>query len=170
MATSQVQCTSFTAVRCPTCDSLEDKVVDSRQAEDGASIRRRRQCLTCDRRFTTFERIEVAAVVVVKRSGHAEPFDVRKIAAGVEPAIKGRPVGPQEVEALAVGIEEEIRLEGGVEVPSERIGRAVLERLHELDAVAALRFASVYKGFDDLADFERELTLLTKDTAPKNLP
>jgi transcriptional repressor NrdR len=154
-------------VRCPSCDSLDDKVVDSRQAEDGGSIRRRRQCLNCDRRFTTFERIEVAALVVVKRSGHAEPFDAHKIAIGVQPAIKGRPVGAQEVEALALAVEEQLRLEGGSGVTSERIGRAVLEGLYELDVVAALRFASVYKGFDDLADFERELTLLTKDTAPK---
>lgn len=111
----------------------------------------------------------MVALVVVKRSGRTEPFDIGKISTGVQPAIKGRPVGPQEVEGLAMAVEEQIRLEGGSEVTSERIGRAVMERLHGLDAVAALRFASVYKGFDDLADFERELTLLTKDTAPKDL-
>jgi transcriptional repressor NrdR len=154
-------------VRCPACGSLEDRVVDSRQADDGSSIRRRRECALCERRFTTFERVEVAALLVVKRSGRTEPFDVAKIVAGVQPAIKGRPVGVAEVEALAGALEEELRLGGRSEVTSERVGRAVLEGLYELDAVAALRFASVYKGFNDLADFERELTLLTKHTEPK---
>lgn len=157
-------------VQCPVCGNLEDRVVDSRQADDGLSIRRRRQCAACGRRFTTFERIEVAALVVVKRSGRTEPFDVTKIVIGVQPAIKGRPIGATQVEALAVGVEEQLRMEGASEVSSERVGRAVLEALYDLDAVAALRFASVYKGFDDPADFERELTLLTKSTAPKGVP
>jgi transcriptional repressor NrdR len=153
-------------VRCPTCSSLDDKVVDSRQAEDGQSIRRRRQCLVCGGRFTTFERVEAAALVVSKRSGTREAFDPAKIEAGVRSAAKGRPLGAREIEALAIAVEEEIRLESGSEVTSERVGRAVLERLYELDAVAAVRFASVYKGFDDLADFQRELTLLPKRTTP----
>jgi transcriptional repressor NrdR len=153
-------------VRCPTCSSLDDKVVDSRQAEDGQSIRRRRQCLACGGRFTTFERVEAAALVVSKRSGVREPFDPAKIAAGVQSAAKGRPLGSRVIEALAIAVEEEIRLESGAEVTSERVGRAVLERLYELDAVAAVRFASVYKGFDDLADFQRELMLLPKRTTP----
>lgn len=141
-------------------------MVDSRQAEDGQSIRRRRQCLACGGRFTTFERVEAAALVVSKRSGVREPFDPAKIAAGVRSAAKGRPLGSREIEALAIAVEEEIRLESGAEVTSERVGRAVLERLYELDAVAAVRFASVYKGFDDLADFQRELMLLPKRTTP----
>lgn len=153
-------------MRCPACSSLDDKVVDSRQAEDGQSIRRRRQCLACGGRFTTFERIEAAPLMVTKRSGAREPFDPAKIVAGVRSAAKARPVGGAEIEALAVGVEEEIRLESGAEVTSERIGRAVLERLYEMDAVAAVRFASVYKGFDDPADFERELTLLPRRTTP----
>lgn len=156
-------------VRCPACGSLDDRVVDSRQADDGLSIRRRRQCAVCRRRFTTFERIEVAPLMVVKRSGRAEPFDVAKIVAGVQPAIKGRPVGPSDLERLAGAVEDQVRAEGDAEVTSERIGRAVLEALYGMDAVAALRFASVYKGFDDPEDFERELTLLTKSTAPKGL-
>jgi len=155
-------------VRCPACGSLDDKVVDSRQAEDGQSIRRRRQCLACASRFTTFERVEATPLIVVKRSGHREPFDPAKITAGVLSAAKARRVDEAEIEALAVAVEEEVRLESGSEVTSERMGRAVLERLYELDAVAAVRFASVYKGFDDPSDFERELTLLTKRTAPKS--
>ena len=107
-------------------------------------------------------------MVVIKRSGLREPFDPAKIVAGLRSAAKARPVDETEIDALVVGVEEEIRLESGTEVTSERLGRTVLERLYELDAVAAVRFASVYKGFDDPADFERELTLLTKRTAPKN--
>jgi transcriptional repressor NrdR len=155
-------------VRCPACGSFDDKVVDSRQAEDGRSIRRRRQCLACASRFTTFERVEASALMVVKRSGRRELFDPTKITAGVLSAVKARQVDEADIEALAVGVEEELRLESGSETTSERVGRAVLERLYELDAVAAVRFASVYKGFDDPADFERELTLLTKRTAPKS--
>jgi transcriptional repressor NrdR len=154
-------------VRCPACGSVDDKVVDSRQAEDGQSIRRRRQCLVCSGRFTTFERVEATALVVVKRSGRREPFDAAKIFAGVQSAAKARPVDGAAIDALAIAVEEEVRLQSGSETTSERVGRAVLERLYGLDAVAAVRFASVYKGFDDPSDFERELTLLTKRTAPK---
>jgi len=105
--------------------------------------------------------------VVLKRSGRREPFDPSKITSGVHSAAKARPVGDADIEALAVGVEEELRLESGSDVTSERVGRAVLERLYEIDAVAAVRFASVYKGFDHPSDFQRELTLLTKRTAPK---
>jgi transcriptional repressor NrdR len=154
-------------VRCAACDHLDSKVVDSRQSDDGASIRRRRQCLACGHRFTTFERPEAVTLIVVKRSGAREPFDRRKVVAGVESAVKSRPVGEGEVEALAAAVEDEMRQQAGGEVTSERVGRAVLEHLRELDAVAGVRFASVYKGFGELSDFERELTLLTKRTAPK---
>ena len=142
-------------------------MVDSRQSDDGTAIRRRRQCLACGQRFTTFERPEPLTWTVLKRSGHRVAFDRRKVVAGVESAVKSRPVGPGEVEALAAAVEDEMRELPSGEVTSERVGRAVLERLRELDVIAAVRFASVYKGFDDLADFERELTLLTKRTAPK---
>jgi transcriptional repressor NrdR len=148
---------------------LDDKVVDSRQAEDGQSIRRRRECLDCSGRFTTFERIEASPLMVTKRSGQREPFDVAKLVGGVEAAAKARHVSDADIAALAVGVEEEIRLESGAEVTSERVGRAVLERLYELDAVAAVRFASVYKDFADPSDFQRELRLLTKRTAPKQV-
>ena len=157
-------------MRCAACGHLDSKVVDSRQSDDGGAIRRRRECLACGHRFTTFERPETLALTVIKRSGDREPFDRVKVVAGVEAATKGRPVGPGEAEALAAAVEEEMRLLPSVEVTSERVGREVLERLRELDVIAAVRFASVYKGFDDLADFERELTeltLLTKRTAPK---
>jgi transcriptional repressor NrdR len=148
------------------CGSLDDKVVDSRLADEGGAIRRRRECLECGRRVTTFERIEEVALVVVKRSGHRTPFDRAKIVAGVAAAAKNRPVTPEQMEALAADVEEEVRL-AGPEVTTAALGAAVLDRLRHLDGVSSVRFASVYKGFDDLGDFERELGLLTKSTEPK---
>jgi transcriptional repressor NrdR len=153
-------------VRCPTCSSLEDRVVDSRLADDGTAIRRRRECATCGRRFTTFERIEEAALMVVKRSGDREPFDRSKVVAGVRAATKNRPVSAEAMDALAGEVEEAMRLLGS-EPTSQQIGVAVLERLRRLDEVAYLRFASVYKGFEDVGDFEREVGLLSKATEPK---
>ena len=146
-------------------------MVDSRQSEDGLAIRRRRACLACQRRFTTFERLEEVPLVVVKRSGDREPYDPAKVVAGLLAATKGRPVDAIQLDELATAVEEALRLEGS-EVASNEVGRAVLERLRDLDVVAAVRFASVYKEFDDLADFERELTelthsALTKATEPK---
>lgn len=157
-------------MRCPACGSDDDKVVDSRQADDGTSIRRRRACIACGRRFTTFERIEEAPLMVVKRDGTRQPFDREKVAVGVRLAAKGRPIeahGGEALEALITGVEDAIRVEGGLEVTSEAVGLVVLERLREADPVAAIRFASVYLGFDDVSDFEREITLLAKRTAPK---
>jgi transcriptional repressor NrdR len=153
-------------VRCPTCAHLDDKVVDSRQSDDGSSIRRRRECLSCGRRFTTFERFEEVPLLVVKRSGDRVPFDRTKVVRGIAAATKGRPVSSEVIAQVAVDLEDELRLVGP-EVPSEQVGLAVLERLRELDQVAYVRFASVYKGFDDPADFQREIRLLTKSTAPK---
>jgi transcriptional repressor NrdR len=156
-------------VRCPSCAEVEDKVVDSRTAEDGAAIRRRRECLACGRRFTTFERIdglEEGAVSVLKRSGVREPFDPSKVVAGVRSASKNRPVPVNAMEALAAEVEEAVRADGP-EVTTEQIGLEVLDRLARLDEVAYLRFASVYKGFEEAGDFQRELGLLTKSTEPK---
>lgn len=157
-------------MRCPACGSLDDKVVDSRQADDGSAIRRRRACIACDRRFTTFERVEEAPLIVTKRSGERVPFDRSKLAAGVRSAAKGRPAedpGNEAADDLASSVEDALRLDGRSDVSSEEVGRLVLERLREVDQVAAVRFASVYLGFDDLADFEREVTLLSKRTEPK---
>lgn len=148
-------------MKCPACGNLDDKVVDSRLADDGVAIRRRRECLACSRRFTTFERLEEAPFVVVKRSGHREPFDRAKIVEGLRAAAKNRPVSDDELEALAADTEEAVRLEGP-EVTSEQVGRAVLDGLRRVDEVAYLRFASVYKGFEDVGDFEREVGLLSK--------
>lgn len=153
-------------MRCPSCSSVDDKVVDSRQADDGSAIRRRRECLQCGRRFTTFERVEEVPLVVVKRSGAREPFDRLKVVAGLKAACKNRPVDDVTLEALATEVEESLRLDGP-EVTSQHIGLTVLDRLRRVDEVAYVRFASVYKGFDDPSDFEREVGLLTKHTDPK---
>ena len=155
-------------MRCPACGSFDDKVVDSRQADDGTSIRRRRACIECGRRFTTFERLEEVSLVILKRSGHREPFERSKVEAGIRLAAKGRPIEADErFDELITTIEDAVRVEGGSEVSSEAVGRVVLERLREVDPVAAIRFASVYLGFEELADFEREVTLLAKRTDPK---
>lgn len=146
-------------VRCPACASVDDKVVDSRLAEEGIAIRRRRECLGCGRRTTTYERVEERALVVVKRDGAREPFDRAKVVAGVAAAAKNRPVGSEQLERLAADVEEGVRLDGP-EVSSSAVGRLVLERLRHLDEVACIRFASVHKGFDDRRDFEREIDLL----------
>jgi transcriptional repressor NrdR len=153
-------------VRCPGCSSLDDKVIDSRVADDGAAIRRRRECLDCGRRFTTFERLEEAPLLVTKRSGDRQPFDRAKVVAGVRAAAKNRPVELAQMEQLAGDVEEELRLLGS-EVASQDVGLAVLARLESLDHVAYLRFASVYKDFEDLTDFQREVGLLAKATEPK---
>ncbi|MEZ5170091.1 MAG: transcriptional regulator NrdR [Acidimicrobiia bacterium] len=153
-------------MRCPYCSGLEDKVVDSRLAEDGGAIRRRRECTTCSRRYTTYERLEEQPLRVVKRSGDTEPFERQKLVGGIRQATTGRPVEDATVEAMGLEIEEVLR-GVGPEVTSDDIGLAVLERLKALDPVSYLRFASVYKEFDDVEDFEREVTMLQKTTAPK---
>jgi transcriptional repressor NrdR len=158
-------------MRCPFCGSTRDRVIDSRPAEDETAIRRRRVCQGCGRRFTTFERFEEAPMVVRKRSRAPEPFSLGKVVSGMEKACKNRPVTTAQIERVAAEIEEKLRARGDREVPSEEIGIAVLDALRELDAVAYMRFASVYKDFQDPADFERELHdlrgALRKTTPPK---
>jgi transcriptional repressor NrdR len=148
-------------MRCPRCGVDDDKVVDSRAADDASAIRRRRQCLACGSRFTTYERFEEGPLVVVKRSGGREPFDRSKIVGGVRQAAKYRPITDVQIDSLASDIDDELRLAGVGEVTSEQIGVAVLDRLRALDPVVYLRFASVYKGFEDPSDFEREAAALS---------
>lgn len=154
------------SVRCPGCSSLDDKVVDSRLADEGTAIRRRRECLSCNRRFTTYERLEEAPLTVTKRSGDRLPFDRAKVVAGVAAAAKNRPVSEAQMWKLAGDVEEEMRLLGA-DVSSADVGLAVLRQLESLDQVAYVRFASVYKGFENLTDFQREMATLAKSTAPK---
>jgi transcriptional repressor NrdR len=154
-------------MRCPYCDLEEDKVVDSRLADEGRVIRRRRECLNCGRRYTTFERAEEVPLVVVKRGGVEEPFEREKIVEGLRRSIKNRPVTESAIEEIAEDVEETMRTIGKRRIPSSDIGREVLERLRELDEVAYVRFASVYKDFQELTDFERELGMLAKKSPPK---
>ncbi len=150
---------SFSGVQCPICRATDTRVIDSRSADGGETIRRRRECTSCERRFNTFERVEEASLVVVKRSGLREPFDGEKISRGLIAASKGRPVELADFERLICGVEEEAR-SNGADVTSEWVGLAVLDRLRHIDEVSYLRFASVYKSFNDIADFEREARLI----------
>lgn len=153
-------------MRCPFCAADDDRVVDSRLAEDGVAIRRRRECSACSQRYTTFERIEEAALFVVKRSGEREPFDRAKILRGVRAASKNRPVDEDILEALVTAIDESMRLLNR-DVSSEEVGMATLEALRDVDDVAYVRFASVYKGFEGTEDFAHEIGMLVKTTTPK---
>ncbi|HEY1330698.1 MAG TPA: transcriptional regulator NrdR [Actinomycetota bacterium] len=146
-------------MRCPWCGHPDDKVVDSRSAESGGSIRRRRECGRCGRRFTTFERVEQTSLAVAKRDGSKEPFDRAKVVAGVMKATKNRPVTDDDVQHLAARVEDKVRRKGPV-VTTQEVGLEVLAQLRKLDDVAYLRFASVYKDFQEVDDFERELGLL----------
>jgi transcriptional repressor NrdR len=148
-------------VHCPSCSFDDTKVIDSRLSEEGGAIRRRRSCTQCGYRFTTYERLEEAALNVVKRGGGKQPFDRLKMMAGIQAAVKGRPVSDEMIMEIAERIEDALRLEGG-DVTSNQVGHAVLEQLRLIDEVAYMRFASVYKNFDDAADFKRELALLEK--------
>ena len=149
-------------MRCPYCRHPDSRVVDSREADDGALIRRRRSCPECGRRFTT---VEEASLQVVKRSGVTEPFSRTKVISGVRKACQGRPVDEDALALLAQRVEESIRADGCAEVASDAVGRAILEPLRSLDQVAYLRFASVYCAFDSLADFEAEIAMLRRGEA-----
>jgi transcriptional repressor NrdR len=148
-------------VHCPSCSFDDTKVIDSRLSEEGGAIRRRRSCTQCGYRFTTYERLEEVALNVVKRGGGKQPFDRLKMMAGIQAAVKGRPVSDEMIMEIAERIEDALRLEGG-DVTSNQVGHAVLEQVRLIDEVAYMRFASVYKNFDDAADFKRELALLEK--------
>jgi transcriptional repressor NrdR len=144
-------------VRCPYCRHADSRVVDSREADDGQLIRRRRSCTECGKRFTT---VEEAVLAVVKRSGVTEPFSRTKIMSGVRKACQGRPVDEDSIAKLAQRVEEAVRARGAAEIPSHEVGLTILTPLRELDQVAYLRFASVYKSFDSLDEFEKEIAAL----------
>ncbi|MFZ1362109.1 MAG: transcriptional regulator NrdR [Candidatus Nanopelagicales bacterium] len=144
-------------MHCPYCKHDDSRVVDSRTAEDGAAIRRRRQCPECGKRFTTQE---TASLLIVKRSGVSEPFSRAKIISGVRKACQGRPVNEDDLALLAQAVEDAIRATGQSEIPANNVGLAILGPLRELDEVAYLRFASVYKDFESLEDFEAEVAQL----------
>lgn len=153
-------------MRCPSCGVDDDRVVDSRPTPDGESIRRRRECLRCRRRFTTYERLELPELHVRKRSGALTPFSRDKVLDGMARAAKGR-VPLEDLEQAAAGVERALRQTDSREVDSEQVGLTVLSHLRDLDPVAYVRFASVYKDFQGPEDFEKELHSLRKDAPPK---
>jgi transcriptional repressor NrdR len=149
-------------VKCPFCDELEDKVVDSRMAKEGEVIRRRRECIGCRRRYTTYERVEEIIPVVVKKDGRRESFDRAKILSGMKKACEKRPISMATIEAAADRIEKRIQEMGESEIESRVIGEEVMKELHQLDQVAYVRFASVYREFKDIDQFMDELKVLAQ--------
>lgn len=144
-------------MRCPYCHTRDSRVIDSRELSGGDSIRRRRECVGCSRRFTTYERVETVALVVVKRDGRREEFNPDKLRQKLRVALTKRPVGEREIDALLQRVEAHLMAMGTAEVPSTAIGEAVLRELKNLDQVAYIRFASVYRRFGDLDDLRREV-------------
>lgn len=149
-------------MKCPFCDELEDKVVDSRMAKEGEVIRRRRECLGCKRRYTTYERVEEILPVVVKKDGRRESFDRAKILSGLKKACEKRPISIATIEAATDRIEKRVQEMGESEVKSRVIGEEVMKELHQLDQVAYVRFASVYREFKDIDQFMDELKTLAQ--------
>ena len=151
-------------MKCPFCDELEDKVVDSRMAKEGEVIRRRRECLGCKRRYTTYERVEEILPVVVKKDGRRESFDRNKILVGLKKACEKRPISISTIEAVTDRIEKHIQEMGETEIESRIVGEEVMRELHQLDQVAYVRFASVYREFRDIQTFMTELSKLLTDS------
>lgn len=147
-------------MRCPQCGNRDSRVVDSRDLDESATIRRRRECPACSARFTTYERVEAARLVVVKRDGTRQEFDRDKLASGLAKALTRRPVPDDAAERAADDIEAELRAAGQSEVPSSRVGALAMDRLRALDHIAYIRFASVYQSFEDLEDLKREVDSL----------
>jgi transcriptional repressor NrdR len=149
-------------MRCPFCGHLEDRVVDSREAQEGQATRRRRECIGCGRRFTTYERIEEILPQVVKKDGRRERFDRKKIGEGLHIACRKRPVSAEQIEEIVTAVERKLQELGEKEIPSTVIGETVVERLKALDPVAYVRFASVYRDFRDVGEFMTELEGLAR--------
>ncbi len=144
-------------MRCPFCSSIDNKVVDSRMGKEGETIRRRRECLTCEGRFTTYERVEEVLPSVIKKDGRREPYERMKILSGLKKACEKRPIGIEALERTVDEIEKALQEKGYKEIPSKAIGEELMNRLHALDEVAYVRFASVYRSFKDINEFMSEL-------------
>jgi transcriptional repressor NrdR len=154
-------------MRCPQCGARDTRVVDSRDLDESATIRRRRECAGCSNRFTTYERVETARLVVVKRDAIRQEFDRAKLAAGIRKALTRRPVPDTAADHAADEIEAELRSTGVSEVPSSRVGKMAMEKLRGIDQIAYIRFASVYQSFEDLEDLKREVDSLFNDREPE---
>ncbi|MFH1386725.1 MAG: transcriptional regulator NrdR [bacterium] len=148
-------------MKCPFCDSIEDKVLESREIDDGSAVRRRRECSSCRGRFTSYERIEERPLLVIKRDGRREQFNRSKVVNGILHACEKRPVSIETIEAIVDEIEKELHKEAGREVLSSKIGRLVMEKLQAVDKVAYIRFASVYRKFEDVSEFLKEVKELS---------
>lgn len=157
-------------MKCPFCHDLENRVIDSRLTKDDGVIRRRRECSKCTRRFTTYERVEEVLPMVVKKDNRREVFDRLKIVAGLKKACEKRPVSAAAIEQAADRVERFVQERAEKEVPSKIVGEAVMRELHDLDQVAYVRFASVYRSFQDVGEFMRELQELIKDRRPAANP
>ena len=154
-------------MRCPVCGERDTRVVDSRDLDDAATIRRRRECAACATRFTTYERVEAARLLIVKRDGTRQEFDRDKLANGLRKALTRRPVPESASEQAADEIEAQLRGEGMTEVPSSRVGQLAMDKLHALDQIAYIRFASVYQSFEGIEDLKREVDTLWEQKASK---
>lgn len=157
-------------MRCPFCQDPENKVIDSRESQEGSVIRRRRECLGCKRRFTTYERVEELMPLIAKKDGRREAYDREKLLSGLKKACEKRPVSMEQLENLADEVERKLQEMGEKEVPSSLLGEELMKRLHELDEVAYVRFASVYRSFRDISEFMTELKDLIEERAPKKGP
>ncbi len=152
-------------MRCPFCQEPENKVIDSRESQESTVIRRRRECLGCKRRFTTYERVEELLPLIAKKDGRREAYDRDKLLSGLKKACEKRPVSMEQLEAIADEVERKLQEMGEKEVPSSILGEEVMKRLHKLDEVAYVRFASVYRSFRDISEFMTELKDLLEDRA-----
>jgi transcriptional repressor NrdR len=157
-------------MRCPYCTSLDNKVVDSRMGKEGESIRRRRECLKCEGRFTTYERVEEVLPLVIKKDSRREPFDRQKILNGLKKACEKRPISMEMLEKTVEEIEKSLQEKGLKEIPSTVVGEEVMDRLHKLDEVAYVRFASVYRSFRDINEFMHELKDILSSKEMKKAP
>jgi transcriptional repressor NrdR len=157
-------------MRCPSCASLDTQVKDSRPTEDSAAIRRRRVCLACNFRFTTFERVQLRELIVIKRNGRRAPFDRDKLLRSLQIALRKRPVEPERVEHLVSKIVRDLESLGESEITTETIGESVMENLRDLDDVAYVRFASVYRNFREASDFRTVLGELSREAEPALAP
>jgi len=149
-------------MKCPFCANVESKVVDKRESEQGDTTRRRRECLTCEKRFTTYERVEQAQLIVVKKTGEKQQFDREKVLKGLQQACQKRPISTEQLESVVDNIEQELKTQDNVEIPSKKIGELVMKHLKALDKIAYVRFASVYREFTDIGDFEKEVQKLLR--------
>jgi transcriptional repressor NrdR len=154
-------------MKCPACQCDNDRVLDSRTSHDGSTIRRRRQCLACKRRFTTYERVEGLALKVIKKDGGREPFDRSKIKRGLDRACGKRPISDQQIEAIVTAVENDVEANFDTEVDSRYVGELVMQHLRDLDQVAYVRFASVYRQFEDVHDFVSELKAMLNESRRK---